>query len=266
MASTQNPFPGMNPFLERNWSDTHTLLIGYVRDALAGGGLPGGLRARAEEHLAVEEAEELRQTARADVAVLESWRRGVAPSWSPRLEGDAPAALASPELIVREPRVDRWVEIRSAGGKLITVIEILSPANKTGLGRDRYLRKREFYEESGVNVVEIDLLRGGSSTVAAEMTPPREGTRYTICVFRAAKPHRFEVYHWGLGERIPAFGVPLRSEDADAPLDLQPLLDRAYELGYYWQDVPDLRHLDPPLDESDANLAEKVLRDAGMLE
>lgn len=30
-----NPFPGMNPFLERHWSDVHTKLIAYIADALA---------------------------------------------------------------------------------------------------------------------------------------------------------------------------------------------------------------------------------------
>lgn len=267
MVSTENPFPGMNPFLERGWSDTHTLLIGYIRDTLARNGLPDGLRARAEEHLAVEEADGSAQTARADVAVVESWGKGLAPSWSPGGGGQAAVALASPKLVLRESRVERWVAISTVHGKLITVIEVLSPSNKTGSGRARYLKKRASCEEAGVNVVEVDLLRSGNPTVAAEHgTPPGDATRYSICVFRAARPERFEVYHWSLRERIPAFAVPLRAEDPDAPLDLQPLLDRAYELGYYWQDNPDPRRLDPPLDTDEVAFATERLRAAGLLE
>jgi hypothetical protein len=264
MGSTRNPFPGMNPFLEQGWSDTHTLLIGYIRDALAQGGLPAGLRARAEEFLSIDEAEEASQSARADLALVESWREGIAPVWKP--EREAPAvALASPSLVLRESGVERWVEITTAHGRLVTVIEVLSSSNKTGPGRDRYQRKRGTYEEAGVNVVEIDLLRSGRPTVAAE-TPARfRGTRYTICVFRAAKPDRFEVYHWGLCERIPAFAVPLRAEDPDVPLDLQPLLDRAYELGYYWQDRPDPALLDPPLDAEETAFAAERLSASGLL-
>jgi hypothetical protein len=267
MASTHNPFPGMNPFLERSWSDTHTLLIGYIRDALAEKGLPEGLRARAEEHLTVEESDETRHSARADVAVIESWKKGIPPTWSPGGEKASPVTLAEPKLVARETGVERWVEITTVHGKLVTVIEVLSPANKSGAGRIRYLSKRATYEEAGVNVVEIDLLRGGSPTVAATVGAPVEGTtRYTICVFRAAKSERFEVYHWGLRDRIPAFAVPLRPEDPDAPLDLQPLIDRAYELGYYWQDSPSPTRIDPPLDGDDATFATGQLIEAGLIE
>lgn len=267
MVSTHNPFPGMNPFLERSWSDAHTLLIGYIRDALAQKGLPEGLRARAEEHLTVEESDETRHRARADVAVIESWKEGVASAWTPDGEKASPVALAEPKLVARETGVERWVEITTAHGRLVTVIEVLSPANKTGAGRHRYLSKRATYEEAGVNVVEIDLLRGGSPTVAATAgTPAENATCYTICVFRAAKSERFEVYHWGLRDRIPAFAVPLRPEDPDAPLDLQPLIDRAYELGYYWQDSTSPNQIDPPLHAEEAAFATERLIEAGLSE
>ncbi|MGY8686266.1 MAG: DUF4058 family protein, partial [Verrucomicrobiales bacterium] len=42
----------MSPFLELQWSDIHTALIGYIRDALSEE-LPDDLRSLAEEHLAV---------------------------------------------------------------------------------------------------------------------------------------------------------------------------------------------------------------------
>jgi hypothetical protein len=32
--TTANPFPGMNPFIEQQWRDAHTMLISYLRDHL----------------------------------------------------------------------------------------------------------------------------------------------------------------------------------------------------------------------------------------
>jgi hypothetical protein len=256
----------MNPFLERGWSDTHTRLIGYICDTLAGCRLPGGLRARAEEFLMVEEPPEDGGTARADVAVVEPWKHGQRPSWPGGEPMAASVALAEPEFVLRPSAIERWVEIRTADGRLVTVIEVLSPSNKCGLGRDRYLRKRDTYHHAGVNVVEIDLLRGGEPTVAAESGKPGDATRYTICVFRAAHPDGFEVYHWGLRDRIPAFAVPLRATDPDAPLDLQPLVNRAYELGYYWQDRPSVSGLQPQLFEAEVEFAAARLREAGLID
>lgn len=84
----------MNPFLERSWGDVHTLMIGYIRDDLARRGLPPGLRARAEESLTVEEIGDAPRRSRADVALVESWRQGVAPAWTPEEDAQHPVVLA----------------------------------------------------------------------------------------------------------------------------------------------------------------------------
>ncbi len=265
MVSPHNPFPGMNPFLERSWSDVHTRLIGCICDELVRCGLPYGLRARAEEHLAVDDHEDVRSL-RPDLALVESWRQGIPPAWKAVGSEAGPVALAVPTLVLREPETERWVEIRSIHGKLITVIEVLSPANKTGIGRERYLRKRSTYNEAEVNVVEIDLLRGGEVTVGASFREAGLATCYSICVFRTTRTDRYEVYHWGLRDRIPAFALPLRAEDADVPLDLQPLLDRAYEMGCYWQDDPARARLNPPLEEDERDYVKKRLVLAGLAE
>ena len=56
-----------------------------------------------------------------------------------------------------------------------------------------------------------------------------------IRVSRAQRPGRHEVYRISLRERLPAFRVPLRETGPDVPLDLQPLADRCYRTGRYWQ-------------------------------
>ena len=45
MHATKNPFPGMNPFLERSWASVHTALIGFIWEGL-GPQLPRDLVAR----------------------------------------------------------------------------------------------------------------------------------------------------------------------------------------------------------------------------
>ena len=75
----QNPFPGMNPWLQRKWSDVHTMLIGYIRDALSPE-LPPDLAAYAEERIALQAQGEPPVGFRSDVAITESWRHGLPPA------------------------------------------------------------------------------------------------------------------------------------------------------------------------------------------
>jgi hypothetical protein len=49
---------------------------------------------------------------------------------------------------------------------MVTVMEILSPSNKVGIGRQEYLRKQQQLLSSGSYLVEIDLLRAGEHSVA----------------------------------------------------------------------------------------------------
>jgi hypothetical protein len=147
-----NPFPGMNPWMQNVWSDLHTRLISHISEAL-GLELPDDLSSRAEEAIPMQE--EILQT--------ESWRHGIAPVWTPEDDPSLADRLAVPVLVEKmmEPITPRWVEIRERDGKLITVIEITSPQNKTKSGRKQFEAKLDELLSAGVNVVEIDLIRGG---------------------------------------------------------------------------------------------------------
>jgi len=68
------------------------------------------------------------------VTIKEPWQEGVAPSWSPSDDAELEARAAIPTIVQVAPMTERWVEIREANGRLITVIEILSPGNKNGGG------------------------------------------------------------------------------------------------------------------------------------
>ena len=162
--------------------------------------------------------------------------------------------------------IHRWIELRAAGGKLITVIEVLRPANKTGDGWKDYRRKQQDYLHAGVNLVEIDLLRGGDHVLGFPRAEVENADTipYFICVTRASDRLSRYVYPIALQQRLPAIAIPLRETDADVPLDLQPLVDRAYELGRHWQEDFSQR-LSPPLAAEEQEWATERLRGAELL-
>ena len=67
-----------------------------------------------------------------------------------------------------------------------------------------------------------------------------------------------------LRERLPRIAIPLRPGDRDVALDLQQVVDDAYERGRY--DRTDYRRpLKPPLSPEDAAWASELLAKAGRL-
>ena len=263
MISTKNPFSGMNPWLQQSWRDVHTRLISYISDALSPE-LPPDLASRTERRVALMDEGRPPVTYITDVAVTESWRHGLPPVWTP--DDDAAIDVAEPLLLDAEPLTERWVEILDLDGRVITVIEVLSPSNKQGDDRPAFRAKTRGYLEAGVNLVEIDLIRGGQHNlrVAESELPRSNGTTHYICVCRAILKHRREVYPCPLRERLPAIRIPLRPTDPDIPLDLQPLIDRCYELGRYWQ-TNWSEPLNPPLPDDDALWAQEQLKAAGLI-
>ena len=265
MSVPTNPFPGMNPFLQQFWSDVHGRLVTYIGDALAGE-LPDDLSARTEESVAVT-GDEKPPAYRADIAVVETWKRGFPPVWKPDGGDAATPALAEPLVFRDEPEPERWVEIRDVRGHLITVIEVLSPVNKRPDGWIPYRRKQHDFIASGVNLVEIDLIHGGSHVTAISLEwltfPP--GTCHHICVTRTLLEgsNRREVYLCPLREPLPNFRVPLRLSDPDMPLALQPLIDRCYQTGRYWQ-IDHARSPEPPVAADDLPWIDERLRAAGL--
>ncbi len=260
MTSQDNPFPGMNPFMERTWPDVHVRLIALILDEL-GFGLPVDLTAQGEQQVDVLGGEALRY--RPDVAVVEeSWKSGLPPVWRPGSEAGA-VVVDEPLLIETDEPPHRWVEIRTDEGRLITVIEVLSPANKRHR-RAAYQAKRADYVSAGVNVVEIDLLRGGPVTVDVEgwdyrSRQPGLGEHYLICASRAVRPGRREIYPCPLRERLPVIRIPLRATDPDVPLDIQKLVNHCYTSGRYWK-LDYRQPLEPPLSSEDAAWVGELLK------
>lgn len=72
-----------------------------------------------------------------------------------------------------------------------------------------------------------------------------------------------EFWPIALQDRLPVIPVPLRKNDRDVGLDLQPLIDRVYENGRY--DGTDYtRDPEPLLTGDDATWAQELLRKCGL--
>lgn len=241
----------MDPWLEMHWRDVHSALIIYARDAIQEN-LPGDLVARVEENLVVDDEDAPREgRIAADVRIAES---PLSASWPLVSESESGVAVAEPLLVAEvEESIERHIEIydRSSGYRLVTAIEVLSLTNKNpGTGRDRYRKKQKEYIAAGVNLVEIDLLRGGEHSVAAPLLTLLDygyQATYYACVTRAARRGYFEVYPLLLGQRLPAIRIPLRITDPDVPLNLQSLIDDCYRKGRYAATIDYQTPLEPPL-------------------
>lgn len=258
----ENPFPGMNPYLEQRWGDVHTALITYSRDMLQEA-LPADLRARMQERVFIEAEELSRRTIYPDVMVYEppKGRRVVASS-----PNGGSVAVAEPILIhvggaeVTEPYLE-IIDARS-GGKVVTVLEFVSRSNKEpGEGRKSYLQKQKECREAGVNLVEIDLLRGGMPVTLAQpqFVPRSKHSPYHASACRATNSSAVEYYPIWLRERLPRIRIPLRTTDPDVVLDLQELINLCYTRGRY-DDIDYSQPLDPPLHPEDMEWMRTLLK------
>jgi hypothetical protein len=256
----KSPFPGMDPYLERHWEDVHTRLIGYIADAIQPQ-LSDDLIARMEEKVYVEDDGDLRLR-RPDVRVVEFPK-----TWNADAGEASTAVLDEPMLLepVGDPIRERNVLIYdSAGNRIVTAIELLSPWNKTpGKAVRAYLEKREKYVNSEMNLVEIDLIRAGdwTSMIGPFLIPKRGLTTYRVTV---TQPELTGPYHYpiSLGSRLPTIKVPLRPHDPPARLDLQALVEKAYAMGRYDR-IDYAKPPTPPFEGPEATWAAEVLAGAG---
>jgi hypothetical protein len=256
----------MDPYLEAHWRDVHARLVIYASDALQGA-LPRGLRARVEESVLLETPQGLGDHPLfPDVRVVEytTKRRTEA-------RPESRAAVREPLLVQAEPEPisEPFLEIidRESGNQVVTVIEFLSPSNKSpGPNREQYLRKQREVCSSDANLVENDLNRFGTHTLAfaLENLGPVARTAYMACVRRAARRGDAEVYPMPLWERLPVVMVPLRPGDADVPLDLQSLVEQCYRNGAYEGTLDYAADPDPPLSGAEKEWAEERLRELGL--
>jgi len=246
--------------LEKRWGDVHHRLVQYSCDRLQHA-LPPDLRARVEERVFVEFEQDPPRRIIPDVTVYE--RKQSSDAYSLHERGGV--AVAEPLIFrVREPEItEGYIEIRErAGGKVITVIEFLSPANKIGgTGQQKYLEKQREILRSEASLVEIDLVRAGNRVLALPAAEiPTHFTRDYLATISPGWDHcTIELYRMPLRERLPVLPIPLRPDEQRIHLDLQALIDEAYEKGGH-DDLNYSEPLDPPLQEDEAGWIAAILR------
>lgn len=254
MKFATNPLPGMNPWLEEYCGDIHTRLTTYSCDSIQRQ-LPVDLQARVEEYLSVYEPdEELRKYRRIapDVHVVE--QPGLAKSLGCDLAVEELAADEPVRVRRRSPpQTLRYIQIvdLKANRRVVTAIEFISLGNKaTPAGRKQYLAKQCEFIDAEVNLVEIDLLRGGTWVLAAEQEiyPDSLKGPYRVCVVRAESSEEAELYSAGFSSPLPTIRIPLRVADKDVLLPLQALVNQAYENGRYGNDLDYSTMPEPPLE------------------
>ena len=253
------PFPGMDPYLEQRslWPDVHNSLITALRDDLAP-------RLRPRYFVAVEErtysdnSGALTFAGRPDLAVSQVREAAVAYWVAPQVRQ---AGVAVVELPIPDIERETYLEIRDQDDRVVTVLEILSPANKVaGKGRDLCQRKRSRLLNSRTHLVEIDLLRAGQPM---EMHGDYAPSHYRILVSREAKRPRAELYYFNVGDLIPDFPLPLQPDEAEPVVALNQLLHDLYYRAGYDLRIDYSQSLDPPLDEEYADWTADLLRQAG---
>lgn len=254
-----SPFPGMNPYLEHPdvWHDFHNQFCVTSRTALAAAIRPKYI-CQVEEHLYIHESSEdhRRLLGFGDVTLAEKEPHHA-------IRAAATVGIATPVVgrILPDIEVEResYLEIRDRQTReLVTVIELLSPSNKKrGTDRDQFLAKRAALLDSDAHYVEIDLLRGGPR-LPAEGLPPCD---YYALVSRTHERPAVDIWPCRLRQSLPTILIPLRAPDPDISLDLQAVVQAAYETGaydyYLYENFPQ-----PPLSVEDQAWADELIKAA----
>jgi hypothetical protein len=252
----KSPFPGMDPYIEACglWPDFHSHLIERIYDDIAARA-PGQYVVRTGERSYIVLAEEEGKKSHPFVADV---------NLSGPEERPAPVAAGSTATAVAEPAVDTdaveirafidehyretFVEIYETDPelRLVTCIEVLSPTNKRPgtPGWDIYLRKRQALMLGVANLIEIDLLRGGTRL---PMFDPWPTSPYTLLLCRKRTAPYCKVWTGHFQKPLPVLPVPLSAPDPDLSLALQPMIEAIYARSRYHRSIDYTRPAEPPL-------------------
>jgi hypothetical protein len=143
----------------------------------------------------------------------------------------------------------------------VTAIEVLSPTNKKGEGREDYLVKRRRLLHSHVHLMEIDLLRQGQRVPMAEPLP---AAPYFVILSRVERRPIADVWPISLRSPLPSVPVPLLPGDADVALDLREVLNTMYDVFSYDLELNYTKPPQIPLAAADAAWAREILGQASV--
>ncbi len=230
-----SPYQGMDPYLEGSeWMSFHTeycvelarQLRPFLRPKYTAMTMKYYLMDTPDE-LAISTLDRRNYGIYADI--------GLAETTSLQLPERAATAVMEPTIematVMPQPVPQFSIEIRDVEErKLVTLIELLSPANKRGQGYDEYIAKRQQILLSTTHLLEIDLLRKGKRV---PMRRPLPEAPYFIFLSRYEKRPLTAIWQVELDQPLPTIPVPLLAGDTDVPLNLQQAFTNVYEtIGY----------------------------------
>lgn len=258
-----NPFPGMNPYLEHPdfWPEVHHLLIGMIQESLVPQLVPK-YRVAIEKRIYEIKGEQSLLVGIPDVSIQRNPipRNSTTSNVAVATRTTAPLKI---RLAMSEEVREGYLEVIDLATKeVVTVIEVLSPANKRpGKGREMYEEKRDKIFGSRTNFVEIDLLRGWEPLPVLDNDI---AANYRILVSRSNQRPGADLYLFNLPDVIPSFPLPLRSPDVEPIVDLQALLNTVYDRAAYDITLDYMAELVPALSESDAVWADALLSETSL--
>lgn len=259
-----SPFPGMDPYLEGElWQEFHETLASAIRAQLMPRLGPTYVALLAKRYVLDHPG----------LSVFEASSRVVYPdvhvvAWSDTMPGN----VATVSITVDEPAVELAnaievpqlsIEIRDvAQRRLVTAIELLSPANKQGDGAHEYRERRNDLLHTATHLIEIDLLRRGDRILLDGEPPP---AAYYVYLSRTQRRPFTQVWPVALQRRLPTIPVPLLPNDPDTYLDIQAAVDSCFALVGY-ERLLDYGGPPPPpeLAHEDAEWVGQMLRAAGV--
>ena len=257
-----SPFPGIDPYLESQglWPDFHARFIPALCDAI-NEQLPDSYVALIDERMnLVNLPEGEARLFRPDVSVLS---RGESHAQAASARGQGTLALEPVTIALKylEEFREIFIEIlHRPDQKVVTVLELLSPSNKSGDSRRDYLSRRNSLMGLEVHLVELDFLVGGHRLPMEQPLP--SGDFYAL-IARAGNRPDCSVFAWKVRDPLPSIPIPLLAPDPDLVADLSPLFASVYERARYARSLDYRTPLRVPLEPEDRTWAEGLARGAG---
>jgi hypothetical protein len=247
-----SPFPGMDPYLEDAafWPDFHHQFIDDWREAVADQ-LPEPYEARLDERIhLVQMSPQIIKLIYPDVSVS----HGPPPVRSSSGAGGTlilePVTI--PHEFLEEVRETRIEILHRPERSLVTVLEMLSPTNKTADGFQEYRAKRKTILLQKIHLVELDLLVGGNRLPLAGPLPTAD---YYAFISRSDRRPNCEVYAWTVRQQLPVIPIPLRAPDADVLIDIGKVFQHTFRRGRYARSLAYGQPPSAPLSGADAQWA-----------
>jgi hypothetical protein len=261
-----SPFPGMDPYLEDPglWPDVHHRLISEFHERL-NEGLRPKYYVRVEERVYISDENDPGRS-----VIVPELRVAGRPGHEGKslpTQGESAVEVVKPvfstTLIDEDIHEAYLVVIEREQRSVVTVIEVVSPTNKVAgsRGRECFEQKRKEVMNSPSHWVEIDLLRAGVRLAAREPLPACE---YLVYVSEVSKRSKGLVWPIRLRQRLPVVLIPLKPEDQPVRLDLQVVLDTAYDRAGYDLQIDYNSDPVPPLPAEWTEWANRLLQGKGL--